>query len=222
MRISAPAFRTLLILCFVASTPCLSQPIESSEAEKVCAEFVALYRKNELEPAEKLIRSAIERETAKKLPDSQNLLSFYRNLSTVLRKQTKLEEVAEVEEEIKRIEYGVTLQRSDVRTVGTSHEKLQPIEPSGGTDDYLKFTELKEKWDLSKMPLKVFIKSGEGVAGYKPQFQEILKNAFSEWAHAANEKITFEFVDSLSAAQIECSWAEKGEDYLMFPPASRH
>lgn len=211
MKTSTRAYQNLFVLFIICCSPAHSQSA-STEAEKVCSEFVGLYRKNELEAAEKLIRSAIETERTKKLPDPQNLLPFYRNLATVLRKQNKLDEVAQVEAEIKHIEYGVALQRSNVRAVNASTERLQPGEQSDGTDDYLKFTNPKQKWDSSKMPLKVFIKSGDGVPGYKPQFQTILKEAFSDWTKASNDKISFEFVDLPGKAQIECSWAEKGED----------
>jgi tetratricopeptide (TPR) repeat protein len=61
-------------------------------------------------------------------------------------------------------------------------------------------------WPANKMPLKVYIKSGDGVAGFKPQYTEILRTAFDEWSKASQGKVTFKFVDDGDGADILCSW----------------
>ena len=61
-------------------------------------------------------------------------------------------------------------------------------------------------WPAKKMPLKVYIQSGDGVAGFKPQYREILKTAFDDWSKASQGKVTFKFLDDGDGADILCSW----------------
>jgi tetratricopeptide (TPR) repeat protein len=61
-------------------------------------------------------------------------------------------------------------------------------------------------WPANKMPLKVYIQSGNGVAGFKPQFTEILRTAFDEWSKASQGKMSFAFVDDGAGADVHCSW----------------
>jgi hypothetical protein len=63
-------------------------------------------------------------------------------------------------------------------------------------------------WPANKMPLKVYIQSGDDVAGFKPQYTEILRTAFDEWSKASQGKVTFKFVDDGDGdgADILCSW----------------
>lgn len=83
-------------------------------------------------------------------------------------------------------------------------------------------------WSPKKMPLKVYIQSGDGIAGFKPRYVEILRTAFEEWSAASQGKVTFKFVDHTVAADIRCSWtsepsqlrnrAERGETFVRADP----
>jgi hypothetical protein len=62
------------------------------------------------------------------------------------------------------------------------------------------------RWSLSKMPLKVFIKPGTGVPGYYDGLMVDLKKCFQEWASASKGKIQFTFSDDASTSDIRCLW----------------
>lgn len=80
-------------------------------------------------------------------------------------------------------------------------------------------------WPAKKMPLKVHIQSGEGIAGFKPRHAEILRTAFAEWSEASQGRVTFKFVEDGASADIRCSWtsdpsqlrsrAERGKTLLL-------
>jgi tetratricopeptide (TPR) repeat protein len=85
-------------------------------------------------------------------------------------------------------------------------------------------------WPATKMPLKVHIESGDGVAGFDPRFGEILRTAFDEWSKASEGKVTFRFVDNSDDADIRCSWTsdpsqfknrgEGGEAKTLYDPTT--
>ena len=78
---------------------------------------------------------------------------------------------------------------------------------NAGTDYYAAITrDGATLWPANKMPLRVHIKSDDGVAGFKPQYTQILKTAFEEWSKASQGKVTFKFVDDADGADILCSW----------------
>lgn len=80
-------------------------------------------------------------------------------------------------------------------------------------------------WPRESMPLRVHIRSGEGVPGFEPRFMEILKTAFQDWVSASEGKVSIHFVDHPDA-DIECLWisdssqlqnrAEGGEAQIYF------
>jgi tetratricopeptide (TPR) repeat protein len=63
------------------------------------------------------------------------------------------------------------------------------------------------RWPAQKMPIKIFIQSGNGVPGYKPVYDEILRQCFSDWANAAKGLISFQYVDDPFKSDLECSWS---------------
>jgi tetratricopeptide (TPR) repeat protein len=81
-------------------------------------------------------------------------------------------------------------------------------------------------WSPKSMPLRVHIRSGEGISGFEPRFTEFLKAAFQDWVNASDGKIAIRFVDQPGSADIECVWtsdpsqlqnrAEGGEAQVYF------
>ncbi|HEY9755457.1 MAG TPA: tetratricopeptide repeat protein [Oculatellaceae cyanobacterium] len=63
-----------------------------------------------------------------------------------------------------------------------------------------------QRWPASAMPLKVYIKPGDDVPSYKPQFAAILKRSFDDWAAASGGKVKFVFVNDAASANVECTW----------------
>jgi len=88
-------------------------------------------------------------------------------------------------------------------------EKEGLIENQSSPDDYL--VEVTRdglfRWSAEKMPLKVYIAPGNAIAGYKPQYLDILKKSFQDWSQASNGIISFTFVEDPINNDIECTWS---------------
>ena len=54
--------------------------------------------------------------------------------------------------------------------------------------------------------LSVYIKDGTGVEGYRPEFEESLRQAFDDWTLNTNGKIAFVFVTDPTQAQMDVTW----------------
>ena len=57
-----------------------------------------------------------------------------------------------------------------------------------------------------KKNIKVYVQSGRGLKGFQPCYDEILLESFQKWSQAG--VLSFEFVSSPSAADIECEWTD--------------
>jgi len=64
------------------------------------------------------------------------------------------------------------------------------------------------RWFDGDMAVRVLIKSGEGVPGYRRQFEESLRAAFADWENIATPKIRFSFVTE-SPADITCQFVSE-------------
>ena len=64
------------------------------------------------------------------------------------------------------------------------------------------------RWPSAKMPIKVFIQSGAGLSGFKPEFDDILRQCFADWAAASKGLVSFQYVNDPSACDLECSWSD--------------
>lgn len=74
-------------------------------------------------------------------------------------------------------------------------------------------TEGRKRWSGERMPLKVYIAPGDGLNGYRPQYDSILRNSFKEWETASKGKIRFQFVDSISKRpDISCKWLDNADE----------
>lgn len=62
------------------------------------------------------------------------------------------------------------------------------------------------RWPPSRMPIKVFIKPGTDVPGYRSQYESTLKQAIADWAQGSNDAVKFTYVASEPQADIVCSW----------------
>lgn len=71
---------------------------------------------------------------------------------------------------------------------------------------------LHVRWPAEVMPLKVFLQDGRSIRGFKPEFTQLAKQAFSAWAAASGGRVSFFYVDEPSDANIEVVWtANKNE-----------
>ncbi|HEY9792687.1 MAG TPA: tetratricopeptide repeat protein [Candidatus Obscuribacterales bacterium] len=75
-----------------------------------------------------------------------------------------------------------------------------------------------ERWQLNRLPLKVFISNGTDergafVDGFQPYFNDILLQCFDIWMRAADHKLGYVLVDDARQADIVCTWTNH-RDFL--------
>lgn len=98
----------------------------------------------------------------------------------------------------------------------TEQKRTNGIASSEGKDNYLDeaMTLGAARWDTAKMPISVFIASGTGLKGYKDNYVDILKEAFTDWSKATDDKLSFQFTTDENKAQITCTWTDKISDLV--------
>ncbi|HEY9788276.1 MAG TPA: tetratricopeptide repeat protein [Candidatus Obscuribacterales bacterium] len=75
-----------------------------------------------------------------------------------------------------------------------------------------------QRWPQSALPVRVFIadgldKAGARVQGYKPEFRQILIDAFNSWCDASDGRLAYKIVGDKANADIVCTWTDQ-IDYL--------
>ncbi len=68
------------------------------------------------------------------------------------------------------------------------------------------------RWQPQSMPLYVFIKPGNTIAGYRPEFTPMLEKSFSLWADASQKHLSFVLTNDINKAQIICGWTSNKGD----------
>lgn len=68
------------------------------------------------------------------------------------------------------------------------------------------------RWSASKMPLHIYIKPGDGVPEYKPEYYQLLIEAFKDWQKASSGLVSFKFVENKDSSDIQCSWTNNPKD----------
>lgn len=68
------------------------------------------------------------------------------------------------------------------------------------------------RWSKGNIPIKIYIKSGQGVSRYKDSYADQLKLAMKNWEDASNGKVKFEIVDAPDKAQIRFYWSDNPSD----------
>lgn len=94
--------------------------------------------------------------------------------------------------------------------------KLRSLNNSNKTANYLEYVAPNNevvRWDLSKMPLKVYIARGSNLKGYNPEYKTVVLNALKTWQLAMKNKIRFISVSSADNADIKIDWVEKFEGH---------
>jgi len=57
-----------------------------------------------------------------------------------------------------------------------------------------------------RMPLKIYLAPAASVPGYKPEYDEIVRQAFADWQATAPDFLSFVYVPSAEAADITVTW----------------
>lgn len=81
-----------------------------------------------------------------------------------------------------------------------SSEQFFPIDPELGEAGV-------GWWDLKKMPIKVYVDDGNGMAGYSEEMRGMVEKACQAWQHASHGHIKFVFLPADSRA--ESDWRSK-------------
>lgn len=102
----------------------------------------------------------------------------------------------------------------DIRT--SSPQERSMVSPPAAefkeSDDYLAQVlsgGIALRWDRSRMPISVYIHNGERAAGYRENFNQILRKAFEDWATASEGGVSFKYVNSPKDARLQCFWTDK-------------
>ena len=82
--------------------------------------------------------------------------------------------------------------------------------PVSSNGDYL--AEMVEggayRWTPDHMPLRVYIADGSGVSAYRPQFKQLMRDAFNSWMQAAAGKLSWVEVNDPRQADIVTNWSD--------------
>ncbi|CAM6000556.1 unnamed protein product [Sphagnum balticum] len=62
------------------------------------------------------------------------------------------------------------------------------------------------RWNTKGEALRVYIDDKTPVAGYRPEFRNLLAQSFIDWSVGSHGKVKFLFTDNANEAQIKCSW----------------
>jgi tetratricopeptide (TPR) repeat protein len=68
------------------------------------------------------------------------------------------------------------------------------------------------RWNTNGEPLRVYIDDKTPVAGYRPEFRNLLAQSFIDWSVGSHGKVKFLFTDNANEAQIKCSWTNNPAD----------
>lgn len=130
------------------------------------------------------------------------------------------EQKADTPNAIKAFEHFVAVEKaSPERTRIQAHladlkaEEKRDVKDTSTTDYLLSITSQNQlRWPKERMPVKVFIADGTKLTGYKPQYLDELKQAFSDWKTEAGDRLTYVFVPLESNADITVNWSNDLHD----------
>lgn len=104
-----------------------------------------------------------------------------------------------------------------VRQLQVEKEKLGQFSPNAPDYlDQLRSEASCNRWARNVIPIKVYIEPDSNARGFDPAYPGLAHKAFITWYHASNRKLSFEFVNDPSTANIQVVWTDKelrtGED----------
>ena len=104
--------------------------------------------------------------------------------------------------------------KNAIESMRKENEHTSVFADSRGRDDYMEecLGQTVRRWRVAQMPVPVYIHSGEGIRGMRPEYVWIMRQCFDEWAKAANDRVSFKFVDRPETALITCRWAETASE----------
>jgi predicted Zn-dependent protease len=101
-----------------------------------------------------------------------------------------------------------TKARAMLETLNHELGRQSTVKSSVGNQNY--FEEATSpgiaRWDMSQMPIKVFIADSSAVKGYTPLFPKALKEAFADWTLATGGAVSVQFVNAPPVGGVICSF----------------
>jgi len=76
------------------------------------------------------------------------------------------------------------------------------------------------RWEKDRMPIRIYIEPASKVKMFRPEFVEILTQAFKDWAQAAPQ-LKIQFVTTPNECEIKCTWTDNLSD-LVSPKEGGH
>ena len=98
----------------------------------------------------------------------------------------------------------------DAKSIMAILKKNQNSSDSSNSNDYYQDQSKAgiQKWDLARLPLKVFIEEGSPADDYKPSYKPPVIEAFQNWQDKSNQLLKFDFIDTESDADIIVRWTK--------------
>ncbi|HEY9715114.1 MAG TPA: matrixin family metalloprotease, partial [Chroococcales cyanobacterium] len=80
----------------------------------------------------------------------------------------------------------------------------------GGNQNYYKNATASGvwRWPQDRIPISYYVYPGDKVRGYKPEYDEILRKSFNEWADASDERVDFIRVYRPEEAHLTVTWTD--------------
>lgn len=98
---------------------------------------------------------------------------------------------------------------------GLSNDVPSAADPYSESDDYLSLMMDRGKvrrWPAERLPIRVFVRPGDSVAGYRDGFKRILLKSFADWSKSSEGTVMFVFVEQAHEADLDCVWTDKLSD----------
>ena len=65
------------------------------------------------------------------------------------------------------------------------------------------------RWTPDRFPLKVYMKPGSGLPGYRDYYPDVLRKCFDDWTQRSNGKLSWKEVSSPKNADITVGWSDQ-------------
>jgi tetratricopeptide (TPR) repeat protein len=77
------------------------------------------------------------------------------------------------------------------------------------------------KWTQARLPIIVYITPSQEVPGYKPVYEDLMRQALDEWTSATNGKISFVLTKDPTAATLKVLWVTDLQAQALVPEAGK-
>ncbi|MBX9687165.1 MAG: tetratricopeptide repeat protein [Candidatus Obscuribacterales bacterium] len=139
------------------------------------------------------------------LGDCPNAISWYEKY---LQENSSSPKVADIQQRIKGLKQQMQQQGATQGQDQSPGSALNSsISPGTENGDYFAAAVSGGKvFHWMRMPVRVLIMNGSGIAGYRDAYFQMLMDAFSIWAKGSDNRLAFSLANDPSQADIICEW----------------